>query len=225
MSYAGFDDQYGLIPTNPSYFNLPDLPNSTPKGPSHLEVIEPSGVAVKDTSGLNVTHVADLPKSVPPVSSNLRVTDHFGMQSSMPNQLPGQPSTYPALSGSLQTQYPDPAQHTSASSLLHQNQPNQTPVRGKAATGKRRRSPQSILGQRIPATRKQNSKPKGVPETFLSTICLNPPPKRPRTVSEKQDKRDVLKAGGACLLCRLFKKKVYLFGALGLCQTKSYSLL
>lgn len=211
ISYADFDNHYGAVRTNPSCFNSLALPNSAPEVLSHLEAIEQSGVAFKDTSGPDVNDITDLPNNVLVGAYDFETVNHFGVQSSMPNPLSGQPSVFPALSGSSQGHFPDPARSASALSALHHSQPNQTPVIGKAITRKRRRSPQGNPEKGMSATRRKLSKQSRVPETFLGTMwCSEPAPKSSRTTSQKQNKKAVENAGGACFLCLVLKKQVTL---------------
>ena len=207
--YAGSDNQYSVDPTNPSYLNPLALPNSAPELLFNLGVIEQPGVAFKDTSGPLVNDIMDLPNKVLAGAYDSETVNHFGVQNSMPKPVSGQPPMVPALSGSLHGQFPDPAQSASASSVNHHYQPNQIPVMVKAIPRKRRQSPQGASEQR----RKQLSKQSRVPEPYLSTMwCLEPAPKSRRTTSQKQNKKAVENAGGACFLCLCFKKKVYIIG-------------
>ena len=217
VPYADFDYQYGVVPTTPSYFNSLALPNSTPEVLSHLEVAEQSRVAFTDASGPDVNDITDIPNSVLAGVYDFETINHFGVPSSMSNPLSGQPSTYPALSGSLHGQFPDPARSASSSSVLHHHQLNQTPVMDKAITRKRRRSTQGNPEQRMSATRKQLSKQSRVPETYLGTMwCSEPASKNSRTTSQRQNKKAVENAGGACFLCLVLKKQVYIIGTLRL---------
>lgn len=210
MSYAGVDNQYDSIPTNCSYFSSPAIPKNVPGYP--LEVIEQSGVAFKDTLGLGVTDYTDHPNSMLARSSDFDTNNQFRLQSSVHNPTSGQPSTYPAPFGSLHRQLPGSSQPALVWSLIHQNQSNETPVMDNAPTRKRRRSPGTTLEQRMSTTRKQLSKQTGVPETFLGTMwCSEPAPKQSRTNSQRQNKKDVMNAGGACFLCLVLKRKVYPF--------------
>ena len=206
--YAGSDNQYSVDPTNPSYLNPLALPNSAPEVLFNLGVIEQPGVTFKDTSGPLVNDIMDLPNNVLAGAYDSETINHFGVQNSMPNPVSGQPPIVPALSGSLHGQFPDPAGSAPTSSALHNHQPNQTPVMGKAPTRKRRRSPQGASEQRMSATRKQVSKQSRVPENHLIIWCSEPAPKNIRTTSQKQNKKAVEKAGGSCFLCLVLKKQV-----------------
>lgn len=157
----------------------------------------------------------DLSNSTLAGPSHSGVTNQFGMQGLMPTPVLGQTSMQPALAGLTYRQCPNPTQPISTSYSLYQDRPSQNHGMGKT-TRKRPRSPKPTQEQRLSAIRQQLSKRTGVPELSLDAFCFNPDPapKRSRTSFQKQNKKDVENAGGACFLCVVSKRKVFPFGTL-----------
>ncbi len=104
---------------------------------------------------------------------------------------------------------PDPIQSVSTLSSSQ----NERPVQNSEMNIKRKRlrSAESTNAKRLTDAQRQLAKRTRVPEASLSVMCFNPEsqPKRSRTSSQKQNKKDVENVGGSCLLCFVDKKKVF----------------
>jgi len=151
---------------------------------------------------------ADLPGHSalgPPYSNNITSQPQFGAQN-VPNSSLDQPSMQPVSAVLPYGQSPDPAQSASTSSLPYQGHYSQNLNK---TNRKRQRSPEANKGQELSVIR-QLSKNTGVPEPHLGVLsfCEGPPIKRNRTKSQKDNKKDVIRAGGSCLYCVVYKRKV-----------------
>jgi hypothetical protein len=146
--------------------------------------------------------------TLPQTSHSGIVSDQFGMQQLMPTPELLQTPMQSVLQVIPYRQPPNSTQYISTSSSFQQESPSQSQMTGKA-TRKRPRSPESAQEQQLSAFRQQVSKSKGVPGFLLGGFCTgsDPAPKRSRTSAQK-NKNDVEKAGGACFLCRMIKKRV-----------------
>ncbi|PMD67522.1 uncharacterized protein K444DRAFT_17246 [Hyaloscypha bicolor E] len=135
-------------------------------------------------------------------------SDQFGMQQVIPTPGLCQTPMQSVLQVIPYRQPPNSTQYISTSSSFQQESPSQDQMTGKA-TRTRPRSPESAQEQQLSAFRQQVSKSKGVPGFLLSEFCADsdPTPKRSRTSAQKKNKNDVEKAGGACFLCRMIKKR------------------
>jgi hypothetical protein len=124
----------------------------------------------------------------------------------IPTSSLSQPSMQSMLSTFPYKQSLGPNQSSSAPSLPYHrpSRPN-----SKKNSRKRARSPKTTHGQE-PSVIQRLAKNSGVPENCIHALsnCQSPPAKSSRSPSQKQDKKDVLKAGGSCLFCHFLKRKV-----------------
>ena len=191
---AGVDSHYGVASTNPSYFGFADLSNNAHGGSSHVGVLDQSGKADAELLRFDCEHLLDsAPVGLP----------NSGLQRPIPALVSDQTTMQPSLADSQHRHGLDLIQPVSTLSSVQNSDINMI-IR------KRPSSPQLIEAQRLHGVRQVLSKQTGIPETFLGLICSNsePAPKRSRTSSQKQNKKDVQNQGGPCLLCFIFKKKV-----------------
>jgi hypothetical protein len=147
--------------------------------------------------------------TLPQPSHSGIVSDHFGMQQLMPTPELRQTPMQSVLQVIPYKQPPNSTQYISTFSSFQQESPSQDQMTCKD-TRKRPRSSESVQEQQLSAFRQQVSKSKGVPGFLLGGFCTDtdPAPKRSRTSAQKKNKNDVEKAGGACFLCRMIKKRV-----------------
>ena len=150
---------------------------------------------------------ADLPvhSVLGPPHSDITSQPQFGVQS-IPNPSLDQPSMKPVSAVLPYRQSPDPTQSASTPSLPYQGPSRQNLNK---TNRKRERSPEANQDQELSVVR-QLSKSSGVPEPHLSVLsfCEGPPIKRNRTKSQKENRKDVTKAGGPCLYCVVNRRKV-----------------
>ena len=137
-----------------------------------------------------------------------RPTNQLEMEGFTPTLVSAPTSMHSGLQGLPFTEYSNPTQPISASSPLYQSQPSQNTSKGKT-TRKRPRSPKPIWEKQLSAICQQLSTRTGVPKVSLDAFCLNPSPapKRSRTSFQKQNKKDVERAGGSCFLCLVHKRR------------------
>ena len=197
---AGVDSHYGVASTNSSYFGFADLSNNAHGGSSHVGVLDQSGKADAELLLFDCEHLLDSPPVGLPNS---------GLQRPIPALVSDQTAMQPSLADSQHGHGLDLIQPVSTLSTVQHDQPVQNSDINMIIR-KRPSSPQLIEAQRLHGVRQLLSKQTGIPETFLGLICSNsePTPKRSRTSSQKQNKKDVQNQGGSCLLCLIFKKKV-----------------
>lgn len=205
MSGAHVDSRYDGASTNPSYFRFANLSNGAQGESSHIGFPEQSS---RTDAGLSRLDPVDLLGSMPagPLDSSF---DHqVRLQGPMPAPVSNQASMRPLLAGSQHRHGLDPIQPVSAISSVQHIQPVQNPDQNMIIR-KRPKSHRPTEAQLLSAFRNQVSK-RGVPEISLGLICCSsePAPKRSRTSFQKQNKKDVENAGGACFSCVVFKKKV-----------------
>ncbi|KAH8747391.1 hypothetical protein BGZ57DRAFT_916761 [Hyaloscypha finlandica] len=139
-----------------------------------------------------------------PPYSDITSQPQFGVQN-IPNASLDQPSMQPVSAVLPYRQSPDPTQSASTSSLPYRGPYSQNLNK---TNRKRQRSPEANQGQERSVIR-QLSKNTGVPEPHLGVLsfCDGPPIKRNRTKSQKDNKKDVIRAGGSCLYCVVYKRK------------------
>lgn len=149
---------------------------------------------------------ADLPAHsvLGPPYSDIASQPQFGVQS-IPNSSLDQPSMNPVSAVLPDRQSLDPTQSASTPSLPYQGPSRQNLSK---TNRKRQRSPEANQHQELSVIR-QLSKSSGVPEPHLSVLsfCEGPPIKRNRTKSQKENRKDVIKAGGSCLYCVVNRRK------------------
>ncbi len=204
---VGVDNPYGVASTNPSSFGFPELSSNAIGDSSRFEVLEQSSRADARLSNPDSVYLfRSMPTGLPSSASSHQcaiewpieppVSDQSTMQQSLTDsQLrPGLDSIQP-VSTLSSSQYDQPV-HDSDMTIIR----------------KRPRLPQPTDGQRLNAVQRQLAKRTGVPEVSLGVMCFNtePRPKRSRTSSQKQNKKDVENVGGSCFLCLIDKKKVFL---------------
>ena len=187
---GGVDSRYGLASTDLSCFGFADLSSNAHGASPHVGVLEHFNSMSVGLPNPGSIHQCRIQGPVPALGS-----DQTRMQPSLPN--------------SQHRHGIDPVQPVSNLSSLQHNEPFPNSDTNMIVR-KRPRSPQLAEAQRLHGVRQLLSKRTGVPETSLGLICFNtqPAPKRSRTSSQKQNKEDVLNAGGSCFLCLILKKKV-----------------
>ena len=136
--------------------------------------------------------------------TNTGSLEHAEIQEQMPSLESYQSTMLPII------QRRNSAQPTSASELAYQELPS-IDHSTSAIVRKRVRSPGPTETQRFSAFCQQISKKAGAPKTSFGLFCSgpDPPTKRCRTNSQKQNKKAVQDVGGACFLCVLTKKTVH----------------
>ena len=197
MLSARVDSRYTTDSTNPSSFGFANLSSNAYGRSSHFEGLGQSG---KDCAEL-------MPAGLLTSESN----HQHEMQTPVPALVSDQ-TTMQSFSKNLQHRHGlGPVQSVSTLSSFQHDRPVQNSETNMIIR-KRPRSPQPTEVQRLSAIQHQLSKRTGVPEISLGVMCFNtePRPKRNRTSSQKQNKKDVEKIGGSCFLCLVFRKKVFL---------------
>ena len=211
MVPVGTDIHSGMTLTNPSNSGLAELSINAFEGSSNFETLESFDYAVTGPSNLSSTHPFDNLSAGPP---NYGPNNHHGLQEPL-SALATDQTTMQSSSTSLQhgpSLSSEPLQHPStlsSSSSLQHKRPLQNPGTDMIIR-KRPASPQPAETQRLSALQHQLAKKTGVPEISLGVMCFGreSQPKRRRTSSQKQSKKDVEDAGGSCYLCLVLKKKV-----------------
>ena len=168
------------------------------------------------TSGPSYTGFADLSNDTLVGTSTSGVTDQLEMQGLPVTPRLDQTYMQSAVRELPYTECSNQAQPILTSNVLQKYHP--IPDQSIAAnTRKRPRSPKPFQEQQLSAINRTLSRQTGVPEVSLNTFssdraCSNlvPATKRTRTSLQKRNKKDVGDAGGACLLCRITKKQVFL---------------
>ena len=208
ITNAGIESRYGVPSTNPLHFGLANLSSGPHVEQSSFVFPEQSDKIDAELLSLDSVYV---PNSVHAPPANFGYSRQYGMHWPTPSFSPDQASMQPVLAGPQHGQGRDPAQCVSTLSSVQHDQPVQHP-NISLIIRKRPRSPQPTKAQRLSAVQHQLAKQTGVPETSLSVMCFNtdPRPKRSRTSSQKQNKKDVQNIGGSCFLCLVYKKKVLL---------------
>ena len=195
-------------------------PNTYYERSSHSEFTEQS---FRDSVGFSGTDPVPLPNS----TSALPADPEFSIQYEIkgPNSAFAldQASMEPLLAGPQHGQSLDPTHGTSTLPSVQRDEPTDSPDK-RLIIRKRPRSPQPTGTQRLAAVQRLLAKRTGVPEVSLGVMCFNtePRPKRPRTTSQKQNKKDVQNGGGSCFLCLVYKKKVIPFKCIYLFQATAY---
>ena len=204
----GPDFRYRGAFTNSSNFGFADLSNNAQRGSSHSQVLEQSSEAGTGLSNTDSVHQLNYMPAGTLISGSSR---QCGTQGQVSGLTSNQTTMHSSLTD-LQDKHglnPDPGQHVSTFSSSQHDRPVQKSDMNKMIR-KRPSSRQPTNEQHLSALRRF-AKKSGVPEDLLGTICPNtgPQPKRPRTSSQKRNKKDVENVGGACFLCLVSKKKVF----------------
>ena len=201
---AGIDSRYGVHFTHPLHFGFNNL-LSNPQGVSScLEFPEKLDGCDARLLSLDST---DVPNSVPAPPPGSSRQDEF--QTSIPAFSSEQASWQPLSASPQHEQSLDTSHRVSTFSSIQQDQAIHSPDMS-VITRKRPRLPQPPKARSLSAIQHELARRTGVPEVSLGVMCFNtePLPKRSRTGSQKQNKKDVQSGGGSCFLCFISKKKV-----------------
>ena len=203
---AGIDSRYGLVSTNPLYFGFDNLLSNLQRASSRLG--DPEQLDRIDARLLSLDHT-DVPNSMPAPPHDVGSSRQDEMQTSVPAFLSNQASLRPLSAGPQYGWSLNTAQRVSTFSSIQHDQAIQSPDTS-VITRKRPRLPQPTKARVLSAIQYQLAKRKGVPKASLGVMCFStePLPKRSRTGSQKQNKKDVQNRGGSCFLCLISKKKV-----------------
>ena len=200
------DSHYNVGSNNSLTLGFPNLSSYPQEAPFDLGNSEQPGMINAWPLSMDTTQSSN---SVPTSLTDLGHNRQYGMQgpslaSSSEKRPIGPHSIGPQYGQDLMN---SPPPLSTMSSVQH-HQSIQSPEKG-LVTRKRPRSPQPNMSKHLSALQRQ-AKQIGVPENSLDIMCFNKEPrsKRPRTSSQKQNKKDVQDAGGSCFLCLVFKKKV-----------------
>ena len=160
-------------------------------------------------AGLLSLDSIDVPNSMPAPPPDVVFSRQHEVQTPIAAFSSDQPSFQPLLAGSQYGQSLDPAQLVSTLSSTQHDQAVQSPSIS-VITRKRPGLPQPTKARPLSAIQNQLAKRTGVPEASIGVMCFNtePLPKRSRTGSQKQNKKDVQNGGGSCVLCLMNRKKV-----------------
>ena len=204
--HADIDSRYGVVSTNPLYFRFDSLSSSPQEASSTLSI---PGQIDKINAGLLSLDSVDVPNSMPTPPPNVWYSRQDETQMPVPAFSSDRASLKPLLAGPQNGQRLAPTQRVSSLSPIQHDQAIQNPNKS-VTTRKRPRLPQPTKPRPLSAVKHQLAKRTGVPETSIGVMCFNtgPLPKRSRTGSQKQNKKDVQKGGGSCFLCLINKKKV-----------------
>ncbi len=204
--YAGIDSRYGVVSTNPSYFGFDNLSSNPQEASSTLSI---PGQFDKFDAGLLSLDPVDVPNSMPTPPPDVWFSRQDEMQTPVPAFSSDQASLKPLLACPPNGQSLDPAQRISILSPIQHDQAIQGPNKS-VITRKRPRLPHPTKPRPLSEVQHQLAKRTGVPETSIGVMCFKtePLPKRSRTGSQKQNKKDVQNGGGSCFLCLINKKKV-----------------
>ena len=219
---AGMQSRYGVVSTNSLYFGFDNILKNPQEAPSCFRVPEQFD---RIDAGLLSLDSMNLPKSMPAPRPIVGSICQDEMQTSIPDFSSNQASLQPLSAGYQYGQNLDTAQRVSTFSSIQHDQAIQSPDTS-VFNRKRPRLPQPTKARPLSAIQYQLAKRTGVPEASLGVMCLNtePLPKRSRTGSQKQNKKDVQKCGGSCVLCLINKKKVNILKS-NLFQAISYCFL
>ena len=200
---AGIHSRYDVVSTNPLYFGFDNILNNPQEASSRFRVPEQLDRFDLSFDSMNLPNSMPAP---PPIVGSICQDE---TQTSIPAFSSNQASLQPLSAGPHYEQSLDTAQRVSTFSSIQHGQAIQSPDT-TVITRKRPRLPQPTKARPLSAIQYQLAKRTGVPEASLGVMCFNtePLPKRSRTGSEKENKRDVQKCGGSCLLCLIKKKKV-----------------
>ena len=207
-TYPGIETHYDVGSTNPSYLKIPNISSNPQEASSNLGASEQSGIT---GAGLLTLDTAQLPNSMPTPSTYLERNRQYRTQEPISASSSDPTSTRPLSVGPQYGQYSESLTPLVSTMSAQHGQHIQTPEKGLTIK-KRPRSPQPNVKQRLSAIQRL-AKQTGAPQTSLDVMCFNPEsrPKRPRTSFQRQNKKDVQDAGGACFLCLIFKKQVCLW--------------
>ena len=201
---AGIDPPDGINSTGPLYFGFNNLLND-PQGVSSCLGV-PEQLCRSDARLFSLVST-DVPNSMPaPPPGSSRQEE---MQTSIP-AFSSEQASWQSLSASPQhTQSLDTTHRVSTFSSTQQDQAVHSPDMS-VIIRKRPRLPQPPKARPLSAIQHELARRTGVPEVSLGVMCFNtePLPKRSRTGSQKQNKKDVQSGGGSCFLCFISKKKV-----------------
>ena len=204
----GIDSRYDVSPTDSSTFGYPNpFINLQEDSFNLVSFQQPETI----NQWLLNSDNAQSSNSIPTPSTGLEHNRQYGMQGPTPAFSSDYMSMRPlSMDPHYRQSLLDSASLISTMSSIQQDQHIQSPEKG-LGTQKRPRTPQPNITECLSALQRQ-AKRSGVPQTSLDVMRFNPEPrsKRPRTSSQKQNKKDVQEAGGSCFLCLLFKKWVNL---------------
>ena len=206
---AGVDSPNALASTDPSCFGFADLSSNTYGGSFYSESLGQSGKADAELSRVESVHILNgMHARLYGIGSN----HQYEMQTPVTAHVSDQTFGQTSLSNLQHESGLDPIQSVSTLSSFQNDRSDQN-FDTNMIIRKRLRSPQPTETQRLSAIQNQLSKKTGVPEISLGVMCCNaePRPKRIRTKSQKQNKKDVERIGGSCFLCLVHKKKVFLW--------------
>ena len=203
---AGIDSHYGVVSTNPLYFGFDNL-LSNPQGASSCLRV-PEQLSRIDESLCSLDSM-DAPNGMPAPPPDAGSSHQDEIQTSIPAFSSNEASFQPLSANSQYEQSLDTAQRVSTFSSIQHDQAIQSPDIS-VINRKRPRLPQPIKPRPLSEVQHQLAKRTGAPETSIGVMCFNtgPLPKRSRTGSQKQNKKDVQNGGGSCFLCLINKKKV-----------------
>ena len=203
---AVIDSRYDLVSTNPLSFEFDNLPTNPQGASSYFGV--PEQFNANDARPLSLEY-ADVPNSMPAPPPDVGSRRQDEMQTSISAFSSNQASWQPLSAGPQYEQNLHTTQGVSTFSSIQYDQAIQSPDKS-VIIRKRPRLPQPTKARALSAIQYQLAKQTGVPEASLGVMCFNtkPLPKRSRTGSQKQNKKDVQNGGGSCFLCLINKKKV-----------------
>ena len=205
-SIAAVDTCYDVASANPASFSFPDLSSNAHGASSHFELPEESGRTDATLPNLDSVH---LPKSMPTRLPSAGSGLQYAIQGSIRPLVSDYSTMQQSLTDSQYRPGTDPIQSVSTVSSSQ----NERPVQNSEMNiiRKRPRSAEPTNAKRLTDARRQLAKRIRVPENSLSVMCFDTEsqPKRSRTSSQKQNKKDVENVGGSCLLCFIDKKKVF----------------
>ena len=203
---AGIRSRYGVVSTNPLYIGSDNFSSNPQEASSCLRISEQLD---KNDARLLGLDSMDVPNSMPAPPYDVGFSRQDEMRTPIPALSSDQTSLQPLSAGPQYGQSLALAQRVSNLSSTQNDQAIQSP-NISVTTRKRPRLPQSTKARPLSSIQHELAKRTGVPESSLGVMCLNtePLPKRSRTGSQKQNKKDVQKGGGSCFLCLITKKKV-----------------
>ena len=204
---VGVDSRYAVSATNPWSFGFADFSSNAYEGSSRSEGLKESNKADAELSSLDSVLLLG---GVPAGRSNSVSDQQCEMQTPVPALVAIQNTKQSSLTSLEYRPGRDSVQSASTLSSSQHDRPCQNPGTNMIIQ-KRPRSPQPTEAQRLSLIQHQLSRRTGVPEISLGVICFNtePRPKRNRTRSQKQNKKNVENIGGSCFLCLIYKRKVF----------------